>query len=113
MRLITWILIFTGLWMWHFKAQARIAYTVTCPKCDYKVRLGSGGTKGNPTDPPSVYFCKNEKKLMSVRPSQIKNGMITNGECSSKLIRFNPLKKGQDCPVCGGKIVISDRIRAC
>jgi|GEM_PF-3640016 len=113
MNFLVWFFTAALICAYSPKAYTADIYTVTCPKCDYKVRLRAGGTKANHADPPSVYYCKEEKKLISLRASIVKNGKTESYHCKSKLIPFNPLQKNQECPVCGGKIVISDHATAC
>ena len=113
MKFFSWFITAALICTYSTTAEAADIYTVSCPKCDYKVRLRSGGTKMNHTDPPSVYFCSGEKKLVSIKSSLIKNGKTDSSICSSKLVPFNPRKENQKCPVCGGKIVVSDHAIAC
>ncbi len=91
-------------------AKAASMYTLTCPKCNYKVRLRTGSTKANP-DIYSVYFCKSSNELLSFVKSEIKS----NTYCESGLVPFDPKKEDAVCPVCegGGEVVISEEVIAC
>lgn len=88
-------------------ARAANIYSVVCSKCNYEGRFRTGRTKMDDTA-YKVYFCKDQKKLMSLPVGASKS------YCKTKLVPIDMDKKKQKCPVCNkGHMDIKHEIIAC